>query len=126
MTVQDKLTPENMAETVAQYILEEQLDNYVEYSEKSSCFKLRLPVSALPSNISKAVKGCTKETVTTFDGKKMKIRMMSASLLSGKLLSDLRALGESYDFSDWVTRMLDDKKERKEELGAEFYKQVTG
>ena len=93
MTVQDKLTPENMAETVAQYILEEQLDNYVEYSEKSRCFKLRLPVFALPSNISKAVKGCTKETVTTFDGKKMKIRMMSASLLSGKLLSDLKARG---------------------------------
>jgi uncharacterized protein YjgD (DUF1641 family) len=113
-----------MAETVGKYILEEGLANCIEYSEKSGSFKLKLSLANLPEVISKAIKFCTKETTTGFAGKKVKVRMMSASLLTDQLLSDLKALTETHNFTDWVNKMLDEKEEKQEKFGAEFYKQV--
>lgn len=123
--IKDKMTPEKMAEVVGQYILDEELDDCIEYSEKSKKFKLKLPAAGLPENIFKAMKGVTKETTTTFDGVKLKVRMLPASLLPERLLAELKALGQTYNFSDWIAKMLDEKQTRREETGEAFYKKVT-
>ena len=118
------MTPEQMAETVGQYLIDQHLDNTVEYSAKMKHFKLKMPTTSIPREISKAIKECTKETVTNFAGKKSRVRILAASLLQGKVLSDLISLGQSHDFTDCVERYLDEKTEKKEKLGKEFYKQI--
>ena len=118
------MTPEQMAETVGQYILDHHLDTTVEYSAKMKHFKLKMPTTSIPPEISKALKGCTKETVTNFAGRKGRVRILAACLLQGKVLSDLKSLGQSHDFTDCVMRYLDEKTEKKENLGKEFYKQI--
>ena len=49
-----------MAEEVAQYILEGDMNDAVEYCPKSDSFKLKIQMSALPATVSQALKGCTK------------------------------------------------------------------
>ena len=113
-----------MAETVAQHILEEDLKDAIEYCQKSRSFRLKMLMSSLPENVCKALKGCSKEMVTKFAGKKTRIRMMDSDLLEGDMLKDLKALGQSYNFTDLALRMLDEREERREKLGREFYKQI--
>ena len=113
-----------MAETVAQHMLEEGLKDAVEYCQRSRSFRLKIPMSGLPGNVSKALKGCSKEMVTMFAGKKTRLRVMDSALLEGDVLKDLKALGQSYNFTDLALRMLDEREERREKLGREFYKQI--
>ena len=121
---QDKKTPEQMAEQVAKYLLEGNKKEAVEFCHKTEKFKLKLTLGSLPPDVSRALKGCTKETVASFAGVKTRIRVVSASLLSGEVLSDLKSLGLSNKYSDCVLRMLDAKQVRREKLGQEFYKKI--
>ena len=103
------MTPEQMAETIGQYLVDQHLDTAVEYSARMKHFKLKLPTTTIPREILKALKACTKETVTNFAGRKSRVRILAACLLEGKVLSDLISLGQSHDFNECAMRYLDEK-----------------
>ena len=105
-------------------MLDERRKDAVEYCNKTLNFKLKLTMSTLPPDVGRALKGCTKETVSSFAGVKTRFRIMSASLLPQNLSMELKSLGLSYNFTDTVSRMLDEKKMWREKLGQEFYQQM--
>ena len=122
--MQDKNTPEQDAEQVGKYILDENLKEAVEYCPKSGNFRLKLKRTTLPPLVSRALKRCTKESVTIFGGAKGRVRVLAANLLEGKILSDMKALGQSCNFADAVIRMLEERDMRMEQMGRDFYKQI--
>ena len=122
--LQDMNTPEQNAEQVVKYILDENLKEAVEYCPKSKSFKLKLKMTTLPPLVSRALKGCTKESVLVFGGAKGRVRVLPANLLEGKILSDMKALGQSSNFTDAVIRMLEERDLRMEQMGRDFYKQI--
>ena len=123
--LQDALSTEDMAEIVATYILEEKLSDSIEYSAKGKTFRLKMSLSDLPLDIASALRGCTKETSTVFAGKiGVKVRLLSAKLLTADLLTDLRALTVTHKFSDLVEKFLEKRVAAQAELAKEFYKQV--
>ena len=114
-----------MAEIIANHIVENKLDTCLEYTERSKSFKLKLLLTDLPIDVSKAVKIVTKETTTQLAGKLgVKVRMLSVKLLKQELVDALKALHESHKFSDWVEKMLVKQHEKKKKLAEEFYRQV--
>ena len=119
-----KLTVEEMAEVVAEYLLEKKMDQCVEYSEKSKNFKLKLAIADQPVDIQIALRGCTKESSTIFDGKKVKARVLPANLLSQDKVTGLKALGITPTFVDCVNEMLEQRKLLNEKNGMLFLNTV--
>ena len=116
-----------MAEIVAKYLVDENLGDSIEFTERSQNIKMKLSLSLLPEDICKALKVCTKETTTAFTGKRgMKVRILSAKLLSKDSLANIKALTQTYKFDDWVEQMLEEKAVKEADLGKKFYKQVEG
>ena len=114
-----------MAEMVGQFFVDEDLGDCVEYNEKTRNFKLRVASVNIPDSVLKAMKVCTKESATNFSGMKMKVRILPSNLLSKKLLSELKSLGQTFSFTDWVSTMLEDKKMRREQAGLELFPRST-
>ena len=112
-----------MAEHLANYILEENVHDAVEYCPKKQTFRLKLPVHTLPQDVACTLRGCSKESVSFFAGVKTRVRLLSASLLSGKVLTDMKDLGRSYNFTDCCLRMLEVKEARRKQLGQDFNNQ---
>jgi hypothetical protein len=114
-----------MADVVATYIVDSELSEVVEYSAKTKSFRLKLSPTDLQSDIASALRGCTKETSTVFGGKiGVKVRLLSAKLLSADLLSQMRSLTATYKFSDAVERMLENNAAAQALFAKEFFKQV--
>ena len=119
------MSHEEMAEVVAAYIVDSDLAEVVEYSAKTRSFRLKLSPTDLQSDIASALRGCTKETSTVFGGKiGVKVRLLSAKLLSPDLLSQMRSLTASYKFSDAVEKMLENKDAAQALFAKEFFKQI--
>ena len=114
-----------MAEIVGQYFVDKKLGDCVEYNEKTKNFKLKIIPSTTPDPILRAIKGCTKETCTFFAGVRVKVKILPSYLLSAKLLSDLKALGQTYNLTDWVTTMLERRELRRKQAGQQFYQLLS-
>ena len=119
---QDIITPEEMAEQVANYLVEEKLKNCVQCCQRSSNFKIKLGISDIPPEISTALKNTTKETSTTFKGRpRIKVRIMSAELLSDESVAKLKKLSSSLDFFDCLQEAVYSFEEYEDEVGQQFY-----
>ena len=117
---------EDRAEEVASYIIDEKLSDVVEFSLKTRSFRLKLSASELPPDVSIAMKICTKETVTVFAGKQgVRIRLLSAALLTKNTASKLRKLVVSHKFSDWAEKFYETKMFMGNLLSQEFHKQAS-
>jgi hypothetical protein len=78
---EDELTVEDCAETVANYLMDEEKIDNVEYSEKSGGFKIHLEIKKYPEEVAKALRRCSREMVTTFGRAKLRVRFLSSKLL---------------------------------------------
>ena len=118
-------SPEDMAEVVANYMVKGKMSEAVEYSVKTKSFRLKLSPVDVPPDVATALRGCTKETSTVFAGKiGVKVRLLSAKLLSADLLAQLRALTVTHKFADWTEKYLDRKDATQKELAKAFCKAV--
>ena len=123
--MQDVPSPEDMAEVVASYMIKEKISEAVEYSVKTKSFRLKISPVDVPADVATALRGCTKETSTVFAGKiGVKVRMLSAKLLSTDGLAQLRALTVTHKFADWAEKFLDKRDATKKELAIKFCKMV--
>ena len=114
-----------MAEIVGQFFVDKKLADCVEYNDKSKNFKLRPQYPNIPDTVNRAMKECTKETCTFFAGVRVKVRMLPSYLLSEKLQSELKALGQTFKLTDWVTTMLERRELRRKQVGQEFFHLLT-
>ena len=109
------------------YLIEEELSNAIEFSEKKNSFKLKLVLSMVPEDIIRALKICTKETTAAFGGKcAVKVRILSAELLSVETLANLRSMMETDDFNDWVEQAIAESDKHLRDLGNAFYEHYAG
>ena len=123
--LQDTPRLEERAETVATYILEQQLSDVVEYSVKTNSFRLKLAPTEVPPDISAALAFCTKSTSTIFAGVLgVRVRLLSADLLTNRSVSKLRKLAVSHKFSDWAEKWLERKNTTWALLANKFRKQA--
>ena len=114
-----------MAEQVVNYLVDDKLGDYVEYSDKTKSFKLKINPSDVTDNIATALRNCTKTTSTVFGGKLgVRVRLLPSSLLSPELLTKMRSLTETIKFEDTVKKVLDNKEAALAVFGREFFKQV--
>ena len=92
---------------------------------KTRSFRLKLTTTELPPEVSLALRKCTKETSTVFAGKTgVKVRLLSAELLTDNTVTKLRKLTVSHKFSDWAEKWLDRKKTTLNYLTKAFHKHV--
>ena len=123
--MQDVPSPEDMAEVVASYMIKEKISEAVEYSVKTKSFRLKISPVDVPADVATALRGCTKESSTVFAGKiGVKVRLLSARLLSTDTLAQLRALTVTHKFSDWAEKYLDRRDATQRELAKAFCKLV--
>ena len=77
------VTTEQMADQIANYLVEEKLKDSVQCCQRSSNFKIKLGVADISPEISTALKNTTKETSTTFKGRpRIKVSILTTELLS--------------------------------------------
>ena len=108
------------------YIIDEKLSEVVEYSLKTRSFRLKLSSSELPQDVSIAMKICTKVTSTVFAGKiGVRVRLLSAALLTKDTASKLQKLAVSHKFSDWAEKWYETKLFNRNLLSQEFHKQAS-
>ena len=124
--MQDALSPEDMAEIVVEHIVNENLSDCVEYSDKTKSFKLKISASEVPAAVAGALKNCTKATSTVFGGKLgVRVRMLPSTILSPVLIARLRSLTATVKFADAVEKMLENREAAQKVFAREFYKQVA-
>ena len=114
---------------VGKYLLDEELSNAVEFFEKKNSFKLKLVLSMVPEDITHALKICTKETTAAFGEKcAVKVRILSAELLSKEILANLHSMIETSDFTftDWVEQAISNSDKHLRALGNAFYQDYAG
>ena len=110
---------------VVKYLIEEELRNAIEFSKKRNSFKLKLVLSLVPEDIVHALKSCTKETTAAFGEKyAVKVRILSADLLSEEILAGLLSLIETFDF--WVELAITASDQHLRDLGNAFYQDCEG
>ena len=114
-----------MAEVVAKYLAEEELRSALEFSKKKNSFKLKLVLSSVPEDIMHALKSCTNETTSSFGGSRaVKVRIMSADLLSEETVANLISMTETFDF--WVEQAITESDQHLRDLGNAFYQDYAG
>ena len=107
------------------YILDKKLEDCVEYSIKSKCFKLKMNPSEVPYEVVVALRNCTKSTSTVFGGKYgIRVRMLPSSSLSTNLVSQLKSLTATVKFDDACQKMLNARRAEQAVYGRKFYQQV--
>ena len=120
-------SPEEMAEKIVTYLVDQELSNAIEFSEKRNNFKLKLVLSMVPEDVTHALKSCTKETTAAFGEKHaVKVRLLSADLLSEESLASLHSMIDTFDFTDWVEQAVRDSDQRLRDLGEAWYQQYAG
>jgi hypothetical protein len=128
--LQDELTPHQMAEKVAEFILEGDLKDSIQSHEshdKSQSFKIKLNFAALSPEVISALKNTTKETCTSFMGKaKVKVRILSQDLLSESTVKQLKALKATFDLGDWLDIAIDRVDSDNHDLGLGLYEETMG
>ena len=115
-----------MAKVIAEYLIEldeRSVSNKIEFSERFNGFKLKLIINAVPSHVAKALRLCTRETTSTFSGKRgIKVRLLSADLLSDEVVLELKSLiPDAEDFADWVEASIQESEDSLTSLGTMFY-----
>ena len=110
---------------VSSYLIDEKLSDVVEYSMKLRSFKIRILLTELPPDVAVALRVCTKVTSTVFSGKiGVRVRLLSAELLTSDSVTKLRKLTVSHKFSDWAERWYERKVMTLNSLVKEFRKEV--
>ena len=110
---------------VGKYLVEEEMSDSIEYSDRTKQFRLKLRVSDMPEQIQKAVRGCSKDSVSIFEGKKMRVRILPYSLLPSQLVARIKAIVQPVTFVDCVEKMLEERQKKREKLGMDFYRQIS-
>ena len=124
--MQDTPRLNDSAEKVALYIIDEKMSGVVEFSLKTRSFRLKLSSSELPPDVALALKICTKETSSVFGGKQgVRLRLLSAALLTSKTVTTLRQLTVSHKFSDWAEKWHESKVMNWNFLAQEFRKHAS-
>ena len=125
--LQDELTPHQMAEKVAEFILEGDLKESIESHDKSQSFKIKLNLATLSPEMISALKNTSKETCTSFMGKaKVKVRVLSQDLLSESTVKQLKALKATFDLGDWLDIAIDRGDSDNNDLGLGLYEETIG
>ena len=114
-----------MAKTVAEYLVQEHSTNSLEFSDKMKGYKIKLLMSTIPEEVARALRFCTRETTSSFGGKKIKVRLLSVDLLSRELDLQLRSLLADEDFDDWVEASIEESVQIMNDLGNEFYQLIS-
>ena len=81
-----------------------------------------MALSIVPENISDALRGCTKETTSSFgDRPAVKVRLLQLNILSEDTAIKLKDMLASFEYSQWVDQATCEAVSDLEELGTEFF-----
>ena len=95
----------------------------VQCCHRPSNFKIKLGIADISPEISTALKNTTKETSTTFKGRpRIKVRILSAELLSEESVAKLKKLCCSVDFFACLQEAVYRLEEYEDEVGKQFYR----
>ena len=92
----------------------------IEHAQKMSAFVMKVDFGLLPQEIAEALRKTTRETVTTFQGSKSRVRVMSSKLLDVETIQKIGDLLESYD--EWIDESNKAKLEYLQEYSSMFFK----
>ena len=106
---------------MAKHIIDEDLIDHVEFSDRTSGFKINVDLKTLPDEVSSALKKCSREMVSTygFEKSKLRFRFLPCKLLSETSTEDLKALLQTLD--SWTHDLLEDLNENHLDYADQFY-----
>ena len=110
---------EESANVVAQYLLEHNVSQIFEHSQRLEGLKIKID-ETIPTEIAHAIRISSRESITRFKWTKSRIRLLPFSLLPSTTVLKLKNLLVNVD--DLVQEILVDKSENFKEYGEEFYK----
>ena len=115
---------EDCAGSVANYLLETELMDHVEFSERSDGFKIKLEMKKFPKDISVAVKKSTRDMNTIFGGAKLRVKFLSSTLLESSTISKMKDLLQTLEklTQDLVT----ERQENLQDYSNLFYGYANG
>jgi hypothetical protein len=116
---EDELTVEDCAETVANYLMDEEKIDNVEYSETSGGFKIHLEIKKYPEDVAKVLRRCSREMVTTFGRAKSRVRFISSKLLDPVTIQKLKDLLQT--LHSWREDELQDLRENRLDYAEQFW-----
>ena len=116
--IQEEENVEENAQVIAKYLLETDVSEILEHSQRLEGFKIKMD-ETIPKEIADALRKSTRESNTLFKGAKLRIRVLPFSLLESTTVLKLKNLLENVD--DWVQVMLGAKTDNFKEYGEEFY-----
>ena len=105
---------------VANYLVDNNLIDNIEHTSRLDGFKIKIDFNKVPGEIGEALRKATRESVTIFKGSKIRVRILSSSLLQQSLVDKLQNMLENWD--DWVEKFLDAKADFFTEYANDFYK----
>ena len=110
---------EDCADMVAAFLMENNLMDNVEFSQRSEGFKIKLEIKKFPKDIAKSVRKSTRDMNTTFGGVKMRVKFMSIKLLDQSVITKMKDLLETLD--SWTQELVNDRLENQKDYADLFY-----
>ena len=113
------MSVEDCAELVANYLIDNDLMDQVEFAKQSDGFKIKLDVKKFPEDIASALRKCSRDMVTTFGGTKLRVRFISNKVLDQTVIEKLKNLQETLEA--WCQVHLTDLAENRKDYADQFY-----